>query len=66
MPDFENGGANLEFGSADCQALTHEKPVFRSLLVCACGMRWDSTGCGKSSLFCHSERSEESLFDLTP
>jgi hypothetical protein len=21
-------------------------------------------GCGKSSLFCHSERSEESLFDL--
>src|SRR6202140_5578366 len=24
------------------------------------------TGCGKSSLFCHSERSEESLFDLTP
>ena len=23
------------------------------------------TGCGKSSLFCHSERSEESLFDLT-
>src|ERR1700674_1998005 len=25
-----------------------------------------ATGCGKSSLFCHSERSEESLFDLTP
>jgi len=23
-------------------------------------------GCGRSSLFCHSERSEESLFDLTP
>jgi hypothetical protein len=23
------------------------------------------TGCGKSGLFCHSERSEESLFDLT-
>ena len=23
-----------------------------------------STGCGKSDLFCHSERSEESLFDL--
>jgi hypothetical protein len=22
------------------------------------------TGCGKSILFCHSERSEESLFDL--
>ena len=24
------------------------------------------TGCGKSDLFCHSERSEESLFDLSP
>jgi hypothetical protein len=24
------------------------------------------SGCGKSSLFCHSEQSEESLFDLTP
>jgi iron complex transport system substrate-binding protein len=24
------------------------------------------TGCGKSNLFCHSERSEESLFDLSP
>jgi hypothetical protein len=23
------------------------------------------TGCGKSTLFCHSERSEESLFDLS-
>jgi hypothetical protein len=23
------------------------------------------TGCGKNSLFCHSEGSEESLFDLT-
>src|ERR1700688_750436 len=23
-------------------------------------------GCGKSSQFCHSERSEESLFDLRP
>jgi len=22
------------------------------------------SGCGKSSLFCHSERSEESLFDF--
>jgi uncharacterized protein len=24
------------------------------------------TGCGKSDLFCHSERSEESLFDPSP
>jgi len=24
------------------------------------------TGCGKSVLFCHSERCEESLFDLSP
>jgi hypothetical protein len=23
------------------------------------------TGCGKKALFCHSERSEESLFDLS-
>jgi hypothetical protein len=26
--------------------------------------RFGLTGCGKSNLFCHSERSEESLFDL--
>jgi len=25
-----------------------------------------ASGCGKGSLFCHSERREESLFDLSP
>jgi hypothetical protein len=28
--------------------------------------KYGFTGCGKSRFWCHSERSEESLFDLSP